>query len=107
MQVIKTQNDVPCKGLHAKYEKIWVGNKRNVSVVVFLLKLMIYFYETWPDIIWDYLSDAEVVTGDIGDFGVVVDGEEVGWSVEALHSSKVIRHEYVTIIITFLSEKVN
>ena len=53
MQVIKTQNDVPCKGLHAKYEKIWVGNKRNVSVVVFLLKLMIYFYETWPDIICD------------------------------------------------------
>jgi len=70
---------------------------------LFLLILMIDFYETWPDIVCDYLSDAEVVTSNIGDFGVVVDGEEVGWSIETLHSSKVIKHEYVTLIITFLS----
>jgi hypothetical protein len=64
---------------------------------------MIYFYETWPDIVCDYLSNAEVVTGNIGDFGVVIDGEEMRWSVEAFHSSKIISHKYVTIIITFLT----
>lgn len=63
---------------------------------------MIDFYESRENIVGYDFPNAEVASCNIGYFCVIVDGEEVGGCVETLHSSEVIRHEYVTIIITIL-----
>jgi hypothetical protein len=44
-------------------------------------------------IVGDELADADVVVGEIGDFGIVVDAEEIGRGAEAFHHPEVFPHK--------------
>lgn len=81
------QDDIFGVRLFGEDQAVGVGGEAEDVVLLMLVE-----HDEGGPLFADNFADADVVADQIGDLGVVVDGEDGGRAVQAFDYSKIIRH---------------
>ena len=91
---VEMQVDIPGDCLLGQHQQVGVGHNPDVlSVDKGVGGAVIEALEGGGHIGGDDLADADVVVGEVGYFGVVVDAEEMGRGAQVLGYAEVIGHQ--------------